>query len=181
VQIDQYLGSQAFIAAPRIGHLCLEEFEQDEYGQRRPTGRRLFTNSKNNPMPKRPTIAYRIVDAVGGTDPITGTEIEVSKVVWEEVIGITADEALAASSIKKNRPDARMVLMDILASGPVHVKLIEERAAAHGLSKAQLKYAKEKMGVGVFKEKTEDGRWFWALPQHMPKEEDAGNFEGGKI
>jgi putative DNA primase/helicase len=170
--IDQYLGSQAFIAAPRIGHLCLEEFEQDEYGQRRPTGRRLFTNSKNNPMPKRPTIAYRIVDAIGGTDPITGAEIEVSKIAWEEVIGITADEALAASSIKKNRPDARMVLMDILANGPVHVKLIEERAAAHGLSKDQLRRAREKMGVGVFKERTEDGRWFWALPQHMPKEEE---------
>jgi hypothetical protein len=168
--IDQYLGSQAFIAAPRIGHLCLEEIEQDEFGQRRATGRRLFTNSKNNPMPKRPTIAYRIVDAIGGIDPITGADVKISKIAWEEVMGITADEALAAGSAKKGRSEPRMFLMNVLANGPVPVKLIEERAEACGLSKDQLKYAKEKMGVGAFKERTEDGRWFWALPQHMPKD-----------
>jgi AAA domain len=59
--IDHFIGSQAFIAAARIGHLAIEEVEEDENGHRSPTGRSLFTNPKNNLSRKKSTLAYRIV------------------------------------------------------------------------------------------------------------------------
>jgi len=46
--IDHFIGSQAFIAAARIGHMTIEEVSEDEYGNKTPTGRGLFTNPKNN-------------------------------------------------------------------------------------------------------------------------------------
>jgi hypothetical protein len=133
------MGSQAFIAVARVGHLCVEEIEQNEYGQRQPTGRFLFTNPKNNPQEKKPTLAYRIASAIGGTDSITGVDIQTSEIVWEEVVSVTADEAIAANSAKKDAYGARVFLMDVLSNGPVPVRTIEERAEAHGLSKDQLK------------------------------------------
>jgi DNA polymerase len=167
--LDQFLGSQAFIALPRVGHLCTAETEQNEHGQRQPTDRHLFTNPKNNGSPRQPSIAYRIVDATGsgGTDPNTGADIKTSKVLWEEIVSITADEALAAASAKQESFDAQTFLMDILAKEPAPVKYIEERAAGRrGLSDMQLKRAKQKMGIEARK-KGMDGGWFWMLPQHV--------------
>jgi hypothetical protein len=43
--IDHFIGSQAFIAAGRIGHLCIEELDEDG----KPTGRVLFAHAKHNP------------------------------------------------------------------------------------------------------------------------------------
>src|SRR5262249_34859771 len=112
--------------------------------------------------------------AIGGVDARSGAEVQTSKIVWEEIVSITADEALAAGSAKKDHFGARMFLMDMLANGPIPIKLIEERAAARGLSKDQLDRAKGKMGIVAFKEKKKDGGWFWALPQHMPLGEEGG-------
>jgi hypothetical protein len=53
--LDWYIGSQAFIAAAGIGHMCVEEMEENEGGRKQPTGRGLFTNPKNNPHIKMPT------------------------------------------------------------------------------------------------------------------------------
>jgi hypothetical protein len=44
--MDQFIGSQAFIAVPRVGHLCIDEIEQDAGGNRHPTGRTLYTQPK---------------------------------------------------------------------------------------------------------------------------------------
>jgi DNA polymerase len=175
--LDQFLGSQAFIAVPRVGHLCVEETEVNEHGQRQKTGRYLLTNPKNNGGPLQPTIAYRIISASGGTDP-EGAEIQTSKVVWEEIINLTADEALAASMAKQETFDATLFLMDLLADGPRSKKSILERAEGRrGLSERQLKRAKQSMGIKAFKEKeTMKGVWFWALPQHAPA--DAEDEEG---
>jgi hypothetical protein len=46
--IDHFIGSQAFIAAARVGHMAIEEVDEDEHGHRNPTGRSLFANPKNN-------------------------------------------------------------------------------------------------------------------------------------
>jgi putative DNA primase/helicase len=170
--IDHFIGSQAFIAAARIGHICVEEIEQNESGQKQATGRRLFANPKNNPHLKMPTIAYRIEAASGGSDPRSGDDILVSRVVWEGIVDLTADEALAAVAPNKDRGQsgAVMFLMDMLAGGPRPKGLVEERAAAHGFSRGQLEYAKRKMGVVAFHEHKFQGQWFWALPQHAPPE-----------
>src|SRR5262245_51096875 len=41
--LDQYIGSQAFIAACRIGHLCIPEMKENADGEHVPTGRVLFS------------------------------------------------------------------------------------------------------------------------------------------
>jgi hypothetical protein len=165
--IDHFIGSQAFIAAARIGHLAIEEMEEDEHGNRLPTGRSLFTNPKNNVSRKMSTLAYRIVEK-----PLD-SGIKAACVNWEEIVDITADQAIAATAPSKNKDTSgiQVFLFTILANGPVAVKLIEERASAHGFSKHQLDRAKRKIGIGTFREKGKfDGGWFWALPQHAPKE-----------
>jgi hypothetical protein len=166
--IDHFIGSQAFIAAARIGHLAIEEMDEDEHGNRLPTGRSLFTNPKNNVSRKMSTLAYRIVEK-----PLD-IGIKAACVTWEEIVDITADQAIAAAAPSKNKDGGgvQVFLSTILANGPVAVKLIEERAGAHGFSKQQLDRAKKKIGIAAFREKF-DGGWFWALPQHAPK--DAGS------
>jgi hypothetical protein len=168
--LNQFIGSQAFIAVPSVGHLCVEEIEADEHGHRKATGRLLFTNVKNNLMKKRPTLAYHIEDATGGKDPDSGEDIHVSKIVWDGEVDISADEALAATAPKKDHSGAVMFLMDMLSNGPVPKTLIEERAATRGFSDNQLDRAKSKMGVMAFKEQKFQGAWFWCLPQRHPKQ-----------
>ena len=68
------------------------------------------------------------------------------------------------SRSNSRRDDQRAFLLDVLVSGPVPVTRIEERGAAHGFSKKQLIYAKQHMGIVVFKEVgRRNGRWFWRL------------------
>jgi len=55
-------------------------------------------------------------------------------------------------------------LKDILANGPVPATLVEERGAAHGFSKIQIRYARRQMKIISFKGPGKDGRWFWVLP-----------------
>ena len=166
--IDHFIGSQAFIAAARIGHLCVDEMDDTENGRREPTGRILFTNPKNNPHPKMPSIAYRISQATAGTDAKTGEEIGAACVVWEEIVELTADQALAAATPSKDKSGVVAFLLDILANGQVPRGVIEERAIAHGYGSDQLHRAKRKLGIIAFREAVFQGRWFWALPQHAP-------------
>jgi hypothetical protein len=164
--IDHFIGSQAFIAAARIGHMTIEEVIEDEHGNRVPTGRGLFTNPKNNVSPKMSTLAYRI------SEKQIADGIKAACVTWEEIIDITADQAIAAAAPTKERGQQSNViifLLDILMNGPVPAKLIEERAAARKFSKDQLDRAKKKIGIVSFKETGKfDGLWLWALPQQAP-------------
>jgi DNA polymerase bacteriophage-type len=163
--IDHFIGSQAFIAAARIGHMTIEEINEDEHGNKLPTGRSLFTNPKNNVSRKMSTLAYRV-----GEKQLAGG-ITAAYVTWEEIVDITADQAIAAATPSKNKDASgiQAFLFTILTNGPVAVKLIEERAGAHGFSKDQLKRAKQKLEIVAFRVKF-DGGWFWALPQHAPDE-----------
>jgi hypothetical protein len=78
--LDHFIGSQAFIAAARIGHLWVAEMEEDEEGGRgakRPTGRRFFTNPKINVAARQPTLIYGIdVVELDEFDPDTGERIK---------------------------------------------------------------------------------------------------------
>jgi putative DNA primase/helicase len=173
--IDHFIGSQAYIAAARIGHMTIEEIEEDANGQNAPTGRALFTNPKNNVSRRKPTLAYRIVekDLDGG--------VKAASVAWEEIVDITADQAVAAAmpSKSKERGGAVMFLMDMVARGPAPISLIEERGSAHGYSPDQLKRAKQKLGVCTFRERGKiDGSWFWALPEDVPENTQQENEHG---
>jgi DNA polymerase len=169
--IDHFIGSQAFIATARIGHVAIAEVDEDEHGNRMATGRWLLANPKNNLAQKMPTLAYRIVEK-----QLEG-DIKIAHVVWEETVDITADQAVAAAAGSKERGQASGVvlfLLDILSNRPMPQSFIEERAGAHGFSNDQLKRAKRKLSIVSFKAKgVEHGNWTWALPQHAPPLETA--------
>jgi AAA domain/Primase C terminal 2 (PriCT-2) len=167
--IDQFIGSQAFVAAARIGHVCIEEIEEDEDGNKEPTGRTLFTNPKNNTHVKMPTLAYTIGEIVVGQDAQTRESITAPHVIWAEgVVNISANEALAAAKVGKSRDadQARVqaFLKEMLMDGKsVEEKVIKEYGDQQGFTDKQLKTAKAKLGIKS--EKTGfDGGWKWFLP-----------------
>lgn len=173
--IDHFIGSQAFIAAGRIGHVCIEEMQEDDDGNKTPTGRVLFANAKNNAHVKMPTLAYRVVSVPISQDAERDI-ITAPRVQWEaEPVNITADQAVAAAaSAGKQKQERRgaqaevqAFLFEVLKDGqPVPQKHIEAEAAKRGFSAHQLRTAREKLHIQPKKTAKE---WTWAHPdQKLP-------------
>jgi hypothetical protein len=101
--LDHFIGSQAFIAAARIGHLCVAEMEEGENGAKRETGRRFFTNPKINIEARQPTLIDQIDVVDIGFDEDSGMVIKAPVVRWEGESDLTAEEALAASRPAKGK------------------------------------------------------------------------------
>jgi hypothetical protein len=153
--LQRVTGSGAFIAAVRAGFMV----ERDE-ADGAPPGRRLVLPIKNNLSPVRTGFAYRIgqrdVEGIGGLPVIE----------WEdELVEMTADQALAAKDREQRRPDSPVVnfLRELLSDGPRLMKDAEEAAIGRGYSAKQLRSAREKIGIIPYKEGF-DGRWWWKLP-----------------
>ena len=183
--VDNFIGSQAYLAAARVGHFCVEELgEEDDRGFRRPTGRVLYTMARrpshSEPMP---TLAFRQEIVCVGSDPKTGESINVPRIVWEAApIDLTADEAM-----KLNRPKehgdgrkaraapVREFLRDTLANGPVLRETVLERGTTEGFTEQQLRRAREAVGVVAYRQSgVEFGarRTFWCLRGHAPADAD---------
>jgi hypothetical protein len=176
--IDHFIGSQAFIAAGRVGHLCVLEMEKDEDGEMVETGRRLFAHAKHSNSVRMATLAYTISEIAVGKDE-TGTVICSTHVVWGEAQeNLSADQAIAAMSgggkSKERGPNARVFLETILANGQMPVKKVEEHAATRGISERQLRRAREALGVWTKRDRFgPGGQQFWGLPgQSMPGQEE---------
>jgi putative DNA primase/helicase len=177
--IDQFIGSQAFIAAARVGHVCADELvideetgkpELDDFGQPVTTGFNLFTTARNALLPKMPTLAYKIEGGlVVGQDPITRENITAPRIVWDPTPrGVTADQAVATGGPSRRRegPNVKAFLQDVLANGPVKERKIEELAASRTITINQLKKMKAKLNIqskliGFGPE----GYWVWQLPE----------------
>jgi putative DNA primase/helicase len=166
--IDHFIGSQAFIAACRIGHLCIAEMEDDEDGDKVETGRVLFTHVKYNNSVKMPTLAFRKEEKIlcgGASSP--WNIIKAPRVVWEkDAVDITADEAVRAVNGKGGeRGEQKKVqafLHELLKDGqPMLVKTIMEEGAKAGFSYRQLYNAKTKIRT-INSTQTPTG-WTWQL------------------
>jgi len=166
--IDHFIGSQAFIAAGRLGHLCIAEMEEDEHGNNMETRRVLFTHAKHNPTVKMPTLAFRKegFNLYGGTDSPWDI-INAPRVVWEKnPVEITADEAVrvmnGSGESHRQQSKARAFLEKLLENGePILVKCIYDEGAKQGFSVDQLKRAKGKL-QGVVSNQIAGG-WTWQL------------------
>ena len=173
--IDHFIGSQAFIAAARVGHACFEEIEVDEeLGEKNPTGRILFTNVKHSAHRKMLTLAYKIESTMICPEPFL--QIETSCVVWEkEAVNISADQAVAAArSVAKavaKEEEASSEVMGFLATmldaggvGWCKQTDIAAQAKALGFSDKELRTARKKYGI-ISKRHGglgDDGYWVWA-------------------
>jgi hypothetical protein len=164
--INHFIGSQAFIAAARIGHFCCGEIDGDE----RPTGRVLFTNPKNNTAVKQPTLAYRISGIV--IDRRHGENISAPRITWEEgTVDISPDAAVAQAGGGRGdgrggeQRECQRFLKDLL--GDAEPRLATEVFAEgrqRGFTERQLRRAGDKIGVECRKgEGTFEGKWFWSL------------------
>jgi hypothetical protein len=165
--IDHFIGSQAFIAAARIGHACFEEQEVDEEtGEKSSTGRYLFTHVKHSGSRKMPTLAYVIEVVV-----LQPEAIETTRIVWEkESVNISADQAAAitrGSEKAKGKEDdvsseLCKLIMSMIDAGKGWCKQTEiaAQAKALGYSGKELRTARKKLGL-VSKKDGFDGPWLW--------------------
>jgi putative DNA primase/helicase len=182
--IDQFIGSQAFIAACRIGHVAIEEVVDANK-----TGRVLFTNPKNNPHMRMPTLAYRIAELIVDQGQTTGEAIVGSHIVWDaDPVDTTADQALAAAAGRRGdgrgqvtaKNEAVQFLRKVLADGPMPAKEIRRQAVEACLlgstspigDSKPFRAARQVLGVASSKGGMEDG-WVWALPKAPSDAEDA--------
>jgi DNA polymerase len=183
--LDSFIGSQAYIAAARIAHLCVPETEPGLAGAVRNTGRVFFTQVKNNLGSKAATLAYHLDTKSIGFDRFGEPLRPAPYVLWEGAVDITSAEALAqARAVAKMKVNpVHEFLRDILASGQVLQKVIVERAAAKGISLPQLRRARKALGAVTFKRRGGNmiSPWLWALPGQVPDDverEDESTPEG---
>ena len=155
--IDHFIGTQAFISAARIGHVCLPEMKVQDGGLI-PTGRNLFTCVVGNHQ-QMMSIAYRIeedtLDLPKGltraeqvryhADPITAVRVR-----WIGETDITSDEAISAATNKTSHitPDeVDTFLKEALGEGVAPCDDITREAKERGISFDQLKRSRKKSGM----------------------------------
>ncbi|MGC2410631.1 MAG: AAA family ATPase [Methyloceanibacter sp.] len=147
-----FTGSFAFVAAPRVAFYVTTEPE---------TERRLLLPVKNNIGQKARGLGYFI-----GTKSVTNGIIA-PHILWDDApVDVTVDQAIAAANaVMKDGgllKQAKDLLRELLAKGPVASTEGEEAAKAHGISTRTLDRARKELGVKSTKDGF-DGGWTWTL------------------
>jgi putative DNA primase/helicase len=154
--LHRFIGSIAFVGAPRIALAVIEE-----------DGRYLLLHAKNNLAPPPSGLAYKIESALVGP-----AMIESSRVVWDAThVSISADEAINAKTGRDapDREDAEGFLRELLANGPLKQTEVKDAADGHLHTWATIRRAANKLGIKPKKEEGRmDGAWLWKLPSNVP-------------
>ena len=145
--MDQFVGSQAYITAARIGHLCVPEIQPDGI---KPTGRSLFTIAGTNHK-KMSSLAYRIEtqwlmpkapagDRAAAIRARASAVEDVPFIVWEGKVGISADDAIRATRTKPKPRSSEVdeFLHSVLKGGPASADDIYKEGKAKGFSQHQV-------------------------------------------
>ena len=148
--LHRFIGSIAFVGAPRIALAVLEE-----------DGRRLLLHAKNNLAPPPKGLAYKI------EEKIVGQGIVSSCVAWEMAhVDMNADDAMQNSRGREapDREQAEKFLKKKLANGPVKQTEIKDEAInGRGFTWATMRRAQNNLGI-VSKKEGLQGGWVWELP-----------------
>jgi hypothetical protein len=152
--LHRFIGSIAFVGAPRAAFAAIEDADNE--------GRMLLLHAKNNMAPKAQGLAYRLLQT------IVCDNIVASYVHWEDTpVTISADQALGAAEEEPGKrgaqEEAEEFLQENLSKGAVAVKDMEEHARALGISPRTLARARKKLGVVAEKGGMDEG-WTWRLP-----------------
>jgi DNA polymerase I-like protein with 3'-5' exonuclease and polymerase domains len=143
--------------------------------------RRLFVRGKNNlARHDQKTLAFSIDAREVGIDKRTGNPICRPYITWhDEPVDITAVEAMQAASNNKSpsaRDNAKQFLEALLSNGPVGSKDVQEAARENGISRHNLKRAREALGVDVRKDGPLNDKgertWQWHLSSHSSGKEE---------
>jgi len=162
----RFIGSLAFVAAPRIAFAVVEDPEDRE--------RRLVLHVKNNLAKPPQGLAFRLEQRM------LGDGILASNVVWDgQPVSMTADQAIGSegNGEPKAKDDAIGFLQDALAGGAVAVHELEQSARDAGYLRPEqsisqskpFRSARQDLGIKPFQRAgIRSGGWFWALPGQMP-------------
>jgi AAA domain len=153
--LHRFIGSIAFVGAPRAAFAVIEDSENE--------GRMLVLHAKNNMAPKPQGLAYRLLQTI-----IPGN-IVASYVHWEDSpVTITADQALAAAESTGSRTtkeEATDFLRDILGQGEAPAEEVQQAARKAGITPKPLRSAREALKVKSRREGFGPGAvWNWSLP-----------------
>jgi putative DNA primase/helicase len=151
--LHKFMGSIAFVAAPRVAFAVIEDPEDGT--------RRLFLHAKNNLAPPPPGLTFRVEKSYA---TLLNEGISTSSVIWgADSISMTADEAVAATKSKVSAPtleEAKDLLRGLIGSDGMNVKDIEKEAKDAGISWATVRRAKDELGLKSGKDGLAGG-WLW--------------------
>lgn len=140
--LERVIGSQAFIALPRLVHIVAKTTG----------GERLFVRAKSNLGQDGDGFTFDIEDREG-----------IACARWGQFIEGDANALLAAS--QQDSPSrleaAQEWLLSVLSPGPMGAKEIESKAEDAGHAHRTVDRAKKQLGVVASRT---DGAWVWALP-----------------
>jgi putative DNA primase/helicase len=158
--LHRFIGSIAFVGAPRAAFAVIEDVDNE--------GRILFLHAKNNMAGKPQGLAYRLAQMIVGE---TGQGIVASYVVWDSTpVTMSANEALRATDGGGDRTaaaEAEEFLRETLSGGTKPATDIKAETNEAGLSWATIRRAKDRLGVTAEREsqgRDGRGRWLWTLP-----------------
>jgi AAA domain len=151
--------SLAFAATARHCYVVVDDPGND---------RRLLVKAKNNLAPDTKALSFGVNAVVVGQDERTNGDIWAPRIVWgSQHVDVSTSEAMQGEAGGGNstaRASAEKFLSEILASGPLAKRDIEEVAEANGIAERTLFRAKAQLGV-VAKKSGMQGGWTWQLPE----------------
>jgi putative DNA primase/helicase len=130
--------------------------------------RKVFVKAKNNlARHDIKALAYSFGVKMVGHDEDTGEQIWAPHVEWfPQHVDVTATEAMRAANeggATSARDDAKELLKELLAAGPLAQAEIEDAAKGHGISWRTMRRAQKDLGVRPRKD-GDDGAWRWHMP-----------------
>ena len=157
--LHRFIGSIAFIGAPRMAFAVIEDPDD--------AGRRLFLHAKNNLAAPPEGLAFRLEQKLIGAGD---KSMFASCIKWDlEHVELTADSAMAAGrgDDGENKLEAALdFIKQVLAPGQnLAVNDFNKQAEALGISGATLRRARTKLGVKALKMDTANGGWVLYLLQ----------------
>jgi putative DNA primase/helicase len=164
--VERLNGSIAFGALARVVLVAAKRREEGEDGRTV----RVLLRAKANNGPDDGGFEYDLHQAELETHP----GIFASGVLWGGAIEGAARELLAEAEADPDdeggtRAEAERFLADLLADGPLPVKVIKADADGAGFSWATIRRAQKALGIEAVKEggffgKTTKQQWVWRLP-----------------
>jgi hypothetical protein len=144
-------GSIGIIGAARSGLLAARDPDDDS--------RRILAVTKSNLAEKPPAMAYRLEPAANGS----------VRIAWDGATDHNAGQLLAGprdDEERTARDDAKTLLAEALADGPVAVTVLRKQWRDAGISDASARRAKSDMGIGsvTVGNPKHGGYWAWQLP-----------------
>lgn len=158
--VERLTGSLAFGALARVVLVAAKHQKEGEDGRTV----RLFCRAKSNIGPDDGGFEYDLHQAELRTHP----GVFASSVLWGEAVEGAARELLATADATEDgdggaRSDAKRFLADLLADGPLPVRVIKADADGAGYSWATMRRAQKDLGVTAVKGGMKAG-WMWSLP-----------------